>query len=36
MPGVYLQPDFQYGFNPAARAGVTDTLSAGLRFGLNL
>jgi len=36
MPGFYLQPDFQYVFNPVLRAGATDTLSVGLRFGINL
>ncbi|WP_282011544.1 carbohydrate porin [Nitrospina watsonii] len=35
MPGVFLQPDVQYVFNPVARRGATDTLSVGFRFGLN-
>lgn len=44
MPGFYLQPDFQYVFNPVPRGGVgggitdspTDHLAVGLRFGINL
>lgn len=36
LPGVYLQPDFQYVINPALRPGARDTLSVGLRFAINL
>lgn len=35
QPGVFLQPDVQYVFNPVARAGAVNTLSVGFRFGLN-
>ncbi|MGP0630578.1 carbohydrate porin [Nitrospina sp. 32_T5] len=34
-PGMFLQPDVQYVFNPVARAGAVNTLSVGFRFGLN-
>jgi len=34
--GIYLQPDFQYLFNPAQVKGATNAISIGLRFAVEL
>ncbi len=34
--GIYLQPDFQYVFNPAELKGASNAASIGLRFSINL
>ncbi len=34
--GIYLQPDFQYVFNPAQLKGASNAASIGFRFSINL